>query len=323
MFFLQHGVVSSAFLSVTNKRPQTRRSLKKRNGKINRVRKQNRTAASLLFDSLRSVVRERHTLKGAGVRVSAVAGVDLPPPRPFTTGTSSSGSPDGTASSSNEGGLPLPPPPPALVPAGLLNAVGSGVINVSPGGHAVVEHLGRGGVDAYGNGDAPHDDGAGWTGGDDAGSRAAAAQAEAAMMAGASQQDSTSSLWRLRAARRRRQARGDKMRALVRWSIGEDMAGGGGGSDRVGGGGHRERGAVNPVARGSSSSTSRMVGRSGSLVGVESPGLEVAEASGVLRQDAVVEAEEESGGRQSMGWGSALQARAALALPASFLPKRT
>lgn len=40
-----------------------------------------RTAESLLFESLRSAVRERHTLKDAGVRVSSVAGQELPTPR--------------------------------------------------------------------------------------------------------------------------------------------------------------------------------------------------------------------------------------------------
>ncbi|CAM9755154.1 unnamed protein product, partial [Scytosiphon promiscuus] len=116
-----------------------------------------RTAASLLFDSLRGVVRERHTLKGAGVRVSAVAGVDLPPPRSTrgTAGNGISGAPDATGVSPSEADSPPPPPPPPLVPAGLLKAVGSGVINVSPGGMAVVEHLGRGGggADAYGDGE--------------------------------------------------------------------------------------------------------------------------------------------------------------------------
>eukprot|EP00752_Nemacystus_decipiens_P007971 g7124.t1 len=311
-----------------------------------------RTAASLLFDSLRTVVRERHTLKGAGVRVTSVAGFDLHPPRanganngaPSTAaaGTRAAAAASAAVSEAAEDDMSVDgderPPPPPPVPAELMNAVGSGVISISPRGRAVVEHLGRGdggigGGNGSGGGQALYDeDGSG--GGGSSGD--AARRAAAAAAATAPQQGASVSLWRLRAARRRRQARGNKMRALVGWAAGEDVtaswnAGGGDGRGR-------ERGGVHATARGGS----RTTGRSGAVAGGESgraqqPQPGPAAGAGYLLQgagdgggrggakelrEAVGEEEEDGpGGRQALGWGSALQARA-LALPASLLPKR-
>eukprot|EP00903_Cladosiphon_okamuranus_P007783 g7532.t1 len=309
-----------------------------------------RSAASLLFDSLRTVVRERHTLKGAGVRVTNVAGFDLHPPRSSRTTTTNGASKaaakrgasagaaggagaaeaaeDDSAVDSGEGLLPLPP-----VPTELMDAVGSGVIRVSPRGRAVVEHLGRGGGDGSGSGEFFQDDG-GIGGG---GSSSDAARRAAAAAAATPQQGASVSLWRLRAARRRRQARGNKMRALVGWAAGEDITASWNAGSGVDGRGS-ERGGVGATGRGGS----KLVGRSGALMGGEGGRAQeqsTAVASylqrgagddggrggraggGTQLQETGTEAEE-SGGRQALGWGSALQARA-LALPASFLPKRT
>ncbi len=306
--------------------------------------------ASLLFDSLRGVVRERHTLKGAGVRVTAVAGVALRPPRSnagsFRGAQAGAGawtrdapaahpasaSADGDFSDDGgRGGDGSPPQPPHTVPTEVIDAVGSGVISVSTSGHAAVEHLGRGGGGGGIN--------VGGVGDDDAARRAAAAPASAAPQ--------QVSLWRLRAARRRRQARGNKMRALVGWAAGEDVvtasswSGGGGGSGGGDGDRGRERGGMNPAARGGSGgSGGKLVGRSGALVGGDGvrtqqqqqqlvdPGFAgegYHRGEGGLGGGAQPQQEtdaEQPGGGQARGWGSALQARA-LALPASLLPKRT
>ena len=286
------------------------------------------------------------------MRVTNVAGFELHPPRAPLTVTAAAGTrkapADPAAAAGSEaaeddasvdgGGEGLPPPPP--VPAELMDTVGTGVISVSPRGLAVVEHLGRGVGSGSGSGGGEFlqdEDGIGGGGSSsDAARRAAAAAAAAAPQQGAS----TVSLWRLRAARRRRQARGNKMRALVGWAAGEDVttSWSAGGDD----GRSRERGGVSAAAaRGSS----RMVGsRSGALMGGEGGRAHLQQPGGAagasyLRRHgagdtagrgqrgapqlhgADNEAGGGSGGRQALGWGSALQARA-LALPASFLPKR-
>ncbi|CAN0446351.1 unnamed protein product [Ectocarpus sp. 8 AP-2014] len=318
-----------------------------------------RTAASLLFESLRTVVRERHTLKGAGVRVSAVGGFDLHPPRiaaadgPTGTRNASAAAAASAAGSPPEqrggvfsvggggggGGRSLAPHHPP-VPSGLLGAVGSGVISVSSGGVAVVEHLGRGG--SGGDAGSRNDEGDGdgdYDGSSGAGARRAAASPPP-LAAAVSQQDASASLWRLRAARRRRQARGDKMRSLARWSAGEDT-----GPIR-GGGGDRARGTIGHIPVMNRDGT-KVSGRNGGGVGGGAlgrdengrvhqrggPGAAAAAAAAggaaanQYRREAAAaaagEEEEQSRGRQALGWGSALQARAALALPASFLTKRT
>ncbi|CAM9973113.1 unnamed protein product [Ectocarpus sp. 6 AP-2014] len=318
-----------------------------------------RTAASLLFESLRTVVRERHTLKGAGVRVSAVGGFDLHPPRiaaadgptrtrnaPAAAAASAAGSPPeqrgGVFNVGGGGGgggrsLALHHPP---VPSGLLGAVGSGVISVSSGGVAVVEHLGRGGGGGGGGEEGSRNDEGDGDGGDDGSSGAGARRAASSPPLpppAMSQQDASASLWRLRAARRRRQAKGDKMRSLARWSAGEDT-----GPIR-GDGGDRARGTIGHIPvmnRGGTKVSGRNGGGvgGGALGGDENgrvhqrggPGAAAAAAAAggaaanqYRREAAAAGEEEQSRGRQALGWGSALQARAALALPASFLAKRT
>ncbi|CAN0426881.1 unnamed protein product [Ectocarpus fasciculatus] len=298
-----------------------------------------RTAASLLFESLRTVVRERHTLKGAGVRVSAVGGFDLHPPRiaaAAATANAAGSPPEArgvfSVGGGGGGGRSLAPHPP--VPSGLLGAVGSGVISVSSGGVAVVEHLGRGGAGGGEAGSRNTDEGD--VGGDDddgsgTGARRAASPPPPAVAM--PQQDASASLWRLRAARRRRQARGDKMRSLARWSAGEDT-----GPVR-GDGGDRARGAIGQIPvmnRGGSKVLGRNGGGGGggggALGGDENgrvlqrgggPGAAAAAGGAAANQYRGEGEEEQSRGRQALGWGSALQARAALALPASFLTKRT
>ncbi|CAN0571381.1 unnamed protein product, partial [Ectocarpus sp. 12 AP-2014] len=310
-----------------------------------------RTAASLLFESLRTVVRERHTLKGAGVRVSAVGGFDLHPPRIAAadgpTGARNTSAAAAAASAAGSlpeqrggvfsvggggGGRSLAPHHPP-VPSGLLGAVGSGVISVSSGGVAVVVHLGRGG--GVGDASSRNDEGDG-DGDDDGSSGAGARRAGSSPPPAAAmpQQDASASLWRLRAARRRRQARGDKMRSLARWSAGEDT-----GPIR-GDGGDRARGTIGHIpvmTRGGSKVSGGGGGGGGALGGDENgrvhqrggQGAAAAAAAGgaaanQYRREAAAAGEEgQSRGRQALGWGSALQARAALALPASFLTKRT
>lgn len=308
--------------------------------------KKNRTAASLLFDSLRTVVRERHTLKGAGVRVSAVAGLELNPARDAETFGAHPPTKNPDSTDFRGGGTRVPTPRMAL-PHGLLDAVGSGVISVSPNGQALVEHLGQGGAGSGGHEDGEGRSGGGGGGGGGGGSDMAgswslrdqpgtlsggggamASTAGAAALerrGAASKQEATASLWRLRAARRRRQARGDKMRSLVTWAAGDEgpawnaAAGSGGGSGGAGGlqgGGGRGRGGATPATRG------RFVGRSGGIDGESgawrSQGAgEKSSAGGSGQQGS--EAEQ---GQQAVGWGVALQARAR-AIPASFMPKRT
>lgn len=270
-----------------------------------------RTAASLLFESLRGVVRERHRLKGAGVRVTAVAGLELPSKGSVKTavGLASHGSAPrdhhqkGTTPALKEDEkspqIPFNPCPE------VLDAVGSGVISVLPGGIAVVEHLGRksygddGAEEGSGNG--VHDDGF-----------------EGGGVYNAGGGSSSASLWRMRATRRRRQARADKMRSLVTWATGDRMltwksggAEGGGRFNGVGGPG-RGRGMEHGIGHGGS--------RQASVVG----GKPVAVESRVQRPLGPSPPVEESNASQGegMGWGVKLQARA-LAIPASFLPKRT
>lgn len=309
---------------------------------------QNSTAASLLFDSLRTVVRERHTLKGAGVRVSAVAGLELNP-APDAECFCATPPPKNADSEDCRGSETRVLPPPTL-PPGLLDAVGSGVISVSPSGQALIEHLGQGGAGSGGReGGAGSGGGGGRVegggGGSDiadswpsrgqpggrggSGAAVSTAGATAFERRGASKQDASASLWRLRAARRRRQARGDKMRSLVTWAAGDEgpawnaSAGGGGGDGGAGGmhgsgerGGGRGRGAIDPSTRG------RFVGRSGGVDGESgaspTPGAAAKSSAGGSGQQAS-EAEQ---GQQAVGWGVALQARAR-AIPASFMPKRT
>ncbi|CAM9369848.1 unnamed protein product [Laminaria digitata] len=300
-----------------------------------------RTAASLLFDSLRTVVRERHTLKGAGVRVSAVAGLELNPARDAEYFAATP--PAKNADSADFRGGVTRIPTPTTLPPGLLDAVGSGVISVSPSGQALVEHLGQGGAGsgdredggAGGGGGGGSDIAGSWPSRDQPGGRggSVAAVSTAGVAAferrGASKQEASASLWRLRAARRRRQARGDKMRSLVTWAAGDEgpawnaSAGSGGGGGDAGGmhgsgerGGGRGRGAAAPPARG------RFVGRSGGVDGESgasraSGAGAKSSAGGSGQQDSEVEQ-----GQQAVGWGVALQARAR-AIPASFMPKRT
>ncbi|CAM9760427.1 unnamed protein product, partial [Pylaiella littoralis] len=307
-----------------------------------------RTATSLLFDSLRTVVLERHTLKGKGVRVSAVAGVHLHPPLRLVSGNTGNSSASSNASASASaissgaleasaatlaasysadgagtlaaaeggGGASTTPAPP--VPAGLVDAVGSsGVISVSPSGLAVVEHLGRRGSSArQGGGEIVASGGRGGGG---------EVRRGATPSAASQQQDAPVSLWRLRAARRRRQARGNKMRALVGWSAGQRGRGrdgvgvgvgvgaatnaswksspDGGGGDEGGRGGGR---GANPAARGrrSSSAAAAAAAAAGGTHHVRGR----AGAGGQQQQQ-----------QQALGWGSALQARAL----SGFLPKRT
>lgn len=288
---------------------------------VDAARGQRRTAASLLFDSLKIVVRERHTLKGAGVRVSAVAGLRLSATRnPGSSAVDdtneSGGAPgeSGAATGLVDGGgtgrsPPLPPPP-----AALLEAVGSGVISVSPGGMAVVEHFGRGGGAGGGN---PAEDRV--TVGGDRGASPGGVAGGTAVPApaggGSTQHDASASLWRLRAARRRRQARGDKMRSLVTWAAGQDGAAwsdtrggvqGGRGSGSRGGG--RE-----------GSNQGKVESRTGALGGPSAT--RATSGAGAAAGSGRAEPVTEQGQQQSLGWGVKLQARA-LALPASFLQKR-
>lgn len=303
-----------------------------------------RTAASLLFESLRSVVRERHTLKGAGVRVSALAGVELPPSARLSSSTAHSGAAAlsdtgrNISSPSLDGSrrFGLPPPPP---PAGLLDAVGSGVISVSPSGLAVVEHLGRGGAGHRGNqGSAGGGDGgeSGFSGSmsnksgggqpnKDRALGAVSADAPTRSRRCRSQQEASAPLWRLKAARRRRQARGDKMHSLVAWATGEDgvawsVAGGGAGGPHRGGGSGRGGGlglsGSAPAARGKGAGRSGAVGGESGVQRASAAGA-TSRAGGLSRAGAEIEH-----GQQALGWGVKLQARA-LAIPASFLPKRT
>lgn len=208
--------------------------------------------------------------------------------------------------------------PPSLA---LLEAVGSGVISVSRAGAASIEHLGRGPSGS-------EQDGSGSPGfGSNEEQKQGQAQALSAgepMPRGSApgiSRDSpqaSASLWRMRAARRRRQARGEKMRSLTTWATGQDPVGvgtlgmgdvgrGGAttGSDALGPRGSKASGR--PVAMGSGVSGARRGGSDSGAAGI---------ASGVERG----QPDGEQG--QSVGWGVKLQARA-LAIPASFLPKRT
>lgn len=291
-----------------------------------------RTAASLLFESFKSVVRKRHTLKGAGVRVSSVAGRDLPTPRLPTpvksTATTTLADPkdvppsggdaldtlgDGRSVGLAYGNMPsasaaaavvaFSPPPP---PAGLLEAVGMGVISVSPGGVALIEQLGRGAAPAgdLASGSIRHGE-FGQSLSAPAGDRGAVADDGGESEASADRQETSTSLWRLRAARRRRKARGDKMRALVTWAA----SGQAGDKSRVDGVGS---GVPDPFARD--------VGRavtSGRVM--ESGGRSEKEAN--LADPAMAEAASRAGGL-GVGWGVKFQAHAARAIPASFLTKR-
>ncbi|CAM9916721.1 unnamed protein product [Sphacelaria rigidula] len=304
-----------------------------------------RTAASLLFESLRGVVRERHTLKGAGIRVDSVAGQELPTRRLTTVaaapteGRSKSPPPAGDVpdahddakstglgfsheASTTAAASPQPPP------AALLEAVGSGVISVSPGGVALIEHLGRKGAAALGGGDT---DSA--TSGGDLASRSTRQGAPGESLSavadrggggrggqsGASSEarhDASASLWRLRAARRRRKVRGDKMRSLVTWAAGRQA--GDDGMTGAGSSGVSERGSR--VVRGGRDDRSGGV-RTAGMVRPPPPPPPPPPAVGrpaVLGGSASATVERE----EAVGWGVKLQARAARAIPASFLTKR-
>lgn len=291
-----------------------------------------RTAASLLFDSLRAVVRERHILKGAGVRVTTVAGQELFPLRqsvstpipssPPSCGNANNASPrwrrqDAADMDGDTQPAVMPPPP-----AGLLEAVGSDVISVSPGGVAYIEHLGRelAGSDAVmsGGGGVVDRTGTISQGGEHGGGSGHHQQ----------QHEAVASLWRLRAARRRRQARGDKMRSLVTWAAGEDPSttwkaarASSTALDGVDGGGRRgARGGgdtVDLLVRGKGEA-----GRSGGLGLDGTVGRTVPRAASASSRAGEM-GKEEPGAEQgsALGWGVKFQARA-LAIPASFLPKR-
>lgn len=284
-----------------------------------------RTAASLLFESLRGVVRERHRLKGAGVRVTAVAGLELPSqgcvkaaaggashasaPRDHNQKGSVSSSPSSLEKDEKSPQIPSNPRPE------VLDAVGSGVISVLPGGIAVVEHLGRksygddgggGAEEGYGNG--VHE--AGFEGGRFPSTGGGSSSHQAS---------SSASLWRMRATRRRRKARADKMRSLVTWATGDRVlnwnsggAEGGGRFNGVGGPG-RGRGREHGIGHGGSRQASVVGGKPAT---VEGRGQRPSSASTPPAEESNVSQGE------GLGWGVKLQARA-LAIPASFLPKRT
>ena len=281
------------------------------------------------------MVRERHTLKGAGVRVTAVAGLELlSPSAARISGVA------GPASQDREGTVPTASlddvgrsgPEPALLPPyprpEVLDAVGSGVISVSTGGIALVEHLGRRKFDDGFEGDGFS------TPEGDTGNRGASSSLTAGTYVRAGgggggfssyQDPSPASLWRLRAARRRRQARAEKMRSLVNWATGEDTPAWNSGVERSRS--HGTRGA----GRGSGGrpEPGRGVGRHASAADGKSARDPGGTSSGEVRgrrQSIPPPAAEENiadqGGGEALGWGIKLQARA-LAIPASFLSKRT
>lgn len=266
-----------------------------------------RTAASLLFESLRGVVRERHRMKGAGVRVTAVAGLELPSQGSvkaavgvaFRASAPREHNQKGAVSSCPPSfeGIEKSPQIPSNPRPEVLDAVGSGVISVSPGGIAVVEHLGR---KSYG------DDGAG----EGSGNGVHENGFEGGGVHNAGGGSSSASLWRMRATRRRRQARADKMRSLVTWATGDRML-----TWKSGGaeGGGRFNGVGGPG-----------IGHTGSRQASVVDGKPIAVESRVQRLTRPSPPAEESNASQGegMGWGVKLQARA-LAIPASFLPKRT
>lgn len=297
-------------------------------------------------------MRERHTLKGAGVRVSSVAGQQLSTLARPTPGASLASPPIGDSDSHAGGEGPhvgyypgdgttaavvscLPPAPPTE----LLEAVGSGVISVSPGGVAVVEHLGRSAADA-GTREAGGS-GAATTSGDfdprqrpsaDENVRSTAEFTGEADAGGSGQHEASASLWRLRAARRRRQARGDKMRTLVALAAGggrgrdEGVIGPGVSGSVIGGkrggtvsgraGGGAEAAAVRSGVIGLAGGGDRARGRMASAVPAAAS---TVSRAGGLGTDGPAGADREG---PALGWGVKLQARAAMAIPASFLSKR-
>ncbi|CAM9454142.1 unnamed protein product [Choristocarpus tenellus] len=292
-----------------------------------------RTAASLLFDNLRNAVKERQALKGAGVRIAAIAGHELPGPPLDPSPT------DVPVSSSlwteRQPSIPMPAQPPEA----LLETLGSGVISVRPGRGATVELIGQeeglerghGGLEDYPSklqritrkSDGVYGDvGVNQTGEHAVGvGDVTATSARAAAML--QQREVMSGLWRLKAARKRRQKRDNKLRIFVEsgWDREEDAT-----FNAAGGRVQTSRADTGESATASRFKTSAMGWREKRQGQAVPPSKEVGEL-GDQGMDGVEQTPDQgwegNQGQGQQGWGMMkLPLAAGLVIPSSLRPKR-